>query len=180
MIAQDKKIKETLKNPFDKKIKELKTRTLKNINTPFVFTEIKEYVPNKVYEFTISPSGKNYPKTDIKKIKTICDESDTFSLDFAFALAIIKYLHPSKYTPEGYARKAKEALYIKDYLKVIKYGKKLFGLLQEKEAWEEEQEILKKERHKKYVEKKKRRDNRRKQEEDSRLMNVIRKAIKED
>ena len=65
-------------------------------------------------------------------------------------------------------------------IKKVSYGKKLFKLLQEKEAWETEQEELKKARHKKYVEKKIARKKKKEQKEDDRLTNVIKRAIKED
>ena len=174
ITTKEKKEKKEKENPFDKEIKDLFKRAKKN--SCHYFTYIKEYVPFKVYEFTIKSCGNNKEE----KIKTICDESDIFDFDLAFALAYAKFLHPKKFTPEGYVYKASELLMEKETLKMIKYGKKLFELLQKQKAWDEEQERLKKERHAKYVEKKKARAKRKKQEEDSRLTNVIKNAIKGD
>lgn len=174
---EKKKEKKEKKNPYTEQINDLLKRA-KNfsnkVHLPY-FSNIKEYVFNKVYEFVLLKSG--YPK---EKIKTICDESDEFNLEFAFLLAMIKYVYKGIYTPEGYVQKAKDQQYNKDYIKMIKYGMKLFELQKKEKEWEEEQKELEKERHRKYVEKKKRRDYRKKHEEDLRLTNAIKKAIKED
>lgn len=165
-------------NPIDKKIEEVLKKAKDARFMTYYFTNVKEYVPGKVYEFSLKRTSPSFDQ-DIK-IKTICDENDEFSLDFAFLLALVKAIYKGYYTPEGYVQKAKEYQYAKDAIKQVKYGKKLFTLLQEKEDWEEEQKELKKERHRKYVEKKIARKKRKEQQEDNRLTNAIKKAIKED
>lgn len=163
-------------NPYDKKINELLKRAREGDGA--YFSNIKEYVPGKVYEFTISRS----PLTIFApvKIKTVCDETDIFDLDLAFYLALSKFYNGKELTPEGYLQKAKSLQYEKKMIKKVSYGKKLFKLLQERDAWEKEQEELKKARHKKYVEKKIARKKKKEQKEDDRLTNAIKRAIKED
>lgn len=174
---EKKKEKKEKKNPYTEQINDLLKRA-KNfsnkVHLPY-FSNIKEYVSNKVYEFTLSKVTS--PK---EKIKTICDENDEFNLKFAFLLALVKYEFKGQYTPEGYVQKTFLVQYNKNYIKIVKYGMKLFELQKKEKEWEEEQKELEKERHRKYVEKKKRRDYRKKHEEDLRLTNAIKKAIKED
>lgn len=176
-IENKEKEKKEKKNPYTEQINDLLKRARsfsKKAHLPY-FINIKEYVFNKVYEFTLSEA------TSLNvKIKTICDENDEFNLEFAFLLALVKYLFKGQYTPEGYVQKTTLVQYRKDYIKMVKYGMKLFELQKKEKEWEEEQKELEKERHKKYVEKKKRRDYRKKHEEDLRLTNAIKKAIKED
>lgn len=176
---KEKKSSKEVINPYDEKIKDLLKRAEKNCNCypSYIFFDVKEYVHNKVYEFTIKECGGRYQQF---KIKTVCDETDTFDLDFAFFLALAKALHQKVFTPEGYVLKAKEFQYHKDMIKIVSYGKKLFTLLKEKEVWEQKQEENKKLKHKKYVEKKIARKKKKEQTEDDRLTNAIKKAIKED
>ena len=174
---EKKKEKKEKKNPYTEQINDLlkRARSFSNKASLPYFSNIKEYVFNKVYEFTLSKNG--YSK---EKIKTICDENDEFNLKFAFLLALVKYEFKGQYTPEGYVQKTFLVQYNKNYIKIVKYGMKLFELQKKEKDWEEEQKELEKERHRKYVEKKKRRDYRKKHEEDLRLTNAIKKAIKED
>lgn len=163
-------------NPYDKKINELLKRAREGDGA--YFSNIKEYVPGKVYEFTISRSPLSI-FTPVK-IKTICDETDIFDLDLAFYLALSKFYNGKELTPEGCLQKAKSLQYEKKMIKKVSYGKKLFKLLQERDAWEKEQEELKKARHERYVQKKIARKKKKEQKEDDRLTNAIKRAIKED
>lgn len=163
-------------NPYDKKINELLKRAREGDGA--YFSNIKEYVPGKVYEFTISRSPLSI-FTPVK-IKTICDETDIFDLDLAFYLALSKFYNGKELTPEGCLQKAKSLQYEKKMIKKVSYGKKLFKLLQERDAWEKEQEEMKKARHERYVQKKIARKKKKEQKEDDRLTNAIKRAIKED
>lgn len=143
-------------SPIDKKIKkrlELNRKTGEKAG--YYFTDVKEYVPNKVYGFTIRFYSSYSPYE--KEIKTVCDESDTFSLEKAFFIALAKYEYKSSLTPEGIVKQAEMMQYNKAYIKTVENGIKLFKLLQEKKAYDKEQERLKKVRHDKYVQKKKER-----------------------
>lgn len=107
------------------------------------FTYVKEYVPNKVYGFKIN-NDKNF-------IKTVCDDSDEFNLEFAFFLALAKYLYSSSYTFEGVLEKARELSLQKKYVKIVKEGIKLFKLLkkeeEKKEKYDKEQKQIRKNRN---------------------------------
>ena len=150
-------------SPIDKKIKE---RIEKNKKLDAIcFLDIKEYVPNKVYEFTI----RN------RKIKTICDESDEFNLEKAFFIAIAKYYYGRTHTPEGVVRKAENCMLEKRYIKIVQGGMKLFNLLKEKEEYDKAEEERKKLRHQKYVQKK----IERKAKKQNELYNVIKNAIED-
>lgn len=143
-------------SPIDKKIierLELNRKTGEKVG--YYFTDVKEYVPNKVYGFTIRFYSSCFPYE--KEIKTVCDESDTFSLEKAFFIALAKYQYKSFLTPEGIVKQAEIMQYNKAYIKTVENGIKLFKLLQEKKAYDKEQERLKKARHDKYVQKKKER-----------------------
>lgn len=143
-------------SPIDKKIKkrlELNRKTGEKAG--YYFTDVKEYVPNKVYGFTIRFYSSYSPYE--KEIKTVCDESDTFSLKKAFFIALAKYEYKSSLTPEGIVKQAEIMQYNRTLIKTVENGIKLFKLLQEKKAYDKEQERLKKARHDKYVQKKKER-----------------------
>ena len=157
------------KSPMEKKIEE-RINNNKKINSSLYFTNIEEYVPYKVYEFTFG-SGK--------KVKTVCDESDEFSLRKAFFIAIAKRKYQSTLTPEGIVKKAEEMMYEKSYIKIVEGGIKLFKLLKEKEEWEKKEEEREKIKHDKYIQKKIERKNKQKEKENDELRKVIAEAIKE-
>lgn len=156
---------------IEKKIEEHLKRRKQEKN--IYFKDIKEYVPGKVYEFTIEGTTKTF------KCKTICDDNDVFDLEMAFYLALMKYRYEKQLTPEGYFHYATLAKYEKADVKIVKNGLKLFKLLKEKEIYEKEQEELIKERHRKYVQKKKDRDRKRKEEANQGLYKIIREAIED-
>ena len=71
-------------------------------NFPYQIKDVKEHVLDKVYEFTFY---------DDTKIKTICDEEDSFDLEYAFYLALAKKLYSDRYTFEGVIHKSYELQY---------------------------------------------------------------------
>lgn len=128
------------------------------------FKHIKEIVPNKVYEFTF---------IDNTKIKTICDDSDTFDFEYMFYLAIAKKLF-SSLTFEGVLYMASLLPMHKQCVKEVKKGmKKLKEDIAKKEK-EKEEERIRKHQHQKYIEKKIKQKQRKKQEQ----INIIAEAIK--
>ena len=161
-------------SPIDEKIKERIAQNKKNAGIAEYFTDIKEYVPNKVYEFTITTQYSH-----AKKIKTVCDENDEFSLEKAFFIALAKYYYQKALTPEGIVKQAETMMCTYTYIKTVRDGMKLFKLLKEKEEWEKQEEERKKLKHQKYVQKKKDRKERLKAKENSDLCKVIIEAIKE-
>ena len=139
-------------------------------NFPYQIKDIKEYVPNKVYEFTFY---------DDTKIKTICDEEDVFDLEYAFYLALAKKLYSDKYTFEGVIHKSYELQYEKRYVKIVKNGIKLFKKIQEEKFKKEQEEKLKKNQHKKYVEKKIKAKRRKEQNKINKIAKAIRLSKEE-
>lgn len=180
--AENSSVKSSIKSekskeelfPIEKKIKERIAQNKKNAGIGEYFTDIKEYVPNKVYEFTITT---NYSSS--KKIKTVCDENDEFSLEKAFFIALAKYYYQKALTPEGIVKQAETMMCTYTYIKTVRDGMKLFKLLKEKEEWEKQEEERKKLKHQKYVQKKKDRKERLKAKENSDLRKIIVEAIKE-
>lgn len=174
------KSKDTNKNsnelsPIDKKIKErIELNKKTGEKGGYYFTNVKEYIPNKVYGFIIKTNPSYFPYETDKEIKTICDESDIFSLEKAFFIALAKYKYQSTLTPEGIVKQAEIMQYNKSDVKTVQNGMKLFKLLQEKEVYDKEQERLKKIKHEKYVQKKKER----KTKKGNDLQKIITEAIK--
>lgn len=160
-------------SPIDKKIKERIELNKKAAKGGYYFANVKEYIPNKVYGFTIKLDSPF--NTYEKEIKTICDESDTFSLEKAFFIALAKYEYQNLLTSEGIVKQAETFFqYNKSCIKAVQNGMKLFKLLKEKEAYDKEQERLKKVKHDKYVQKKKER----KAKKGNDLQKMITEAIK--
>lgn len=156
-------------SPIEKKIKEQKEINRKECG----FVDIKEYVPNKVYEFSIF---NGYSRAE--KVKTVCDEEDEFNLETAFFLALAKKLY-ADFTPEGHLHKAKELAYSKYHTKKVKHGIKLFKLLKEKEEYDKLQEDLRKQQHEKYIAKKKRQKEKKKHDATLELYKTIKDAIED-
>ena len=165
-----KKKPQRRENPYTKKIEEhLKRQKKTGI---MHFTYIKEYVPNKVYEFTFDVNKD-------RKVKTICDESDIFDLEKAFYIALAKFVNQPALTSEGYVKKAEEYAYGKKYIKMVKDGIKLFNLLKQEEEFEREEDERIKRKHEKYVQKKKNRALRKKNNANQDLYDTIKKAIED-
>ena len=139
-------------------------------NLPYQIKDVKEYVSNKVYEFTFN---------DDTKIKTICDEEDVFDLEYAFYLALAKKLYSETYTFEGVIHKSYELQYEKKYVKIVKNGIKLFKKIQEEKIKKEQEEELKKNQHKKYIEKKIKAKKRKEQNEINKIAKAIRLSKEE-
>ena len=163
-----KKKPQRRENPYTKKIKEHLERQKKSRYTYFSY--VKEYVPNKVYEFTFA--------NEIHKIKTICDDDDIFDLEKAFYIAIAKRNFPN-FTPEGYVKQSEIYTYDKDYIKIVQNGIKLFNLLKQEEEFEKEEDERIKRKHEKYVQKKKNRALRKKNNANQDLYDTIKKAIED-
>lgn len=115
-------------------------------NKHYQFQNIKEIVPEKVYEFRFA---------DNHKIKTVREKDDPFDFEYMFYLAIAKNLYSKEYTFEGVLAKAKELKYEKKYAKAVKDGIRLFKKLKEEEEKKKELDAIRKRQHIKYVNKKK-------------------------
>lgn len=135
---------------------------------PDVFKKVIEYVPNKVYKFIFN---------DKTEVKTICDESDTFDLEYAFFLALAKKLYSNKLTFEGVLAKVQELQYSKYYCKLVKNGIKLFFKQKEEENKKQLEKEQKERQHKRLIEKKKKRDARRAEQAKENLIDTIQQAI---
>lgn len=136
-------------NPNDMTTYTIKDLVIKDKNE---FTDIKEYVPGKVYSFIFA---------DETKIKTVCSDEDVFNLEYAFYLALSKKLFSKELTFEGILRMVEEIRCQKYYVNLVKKGIKLFNKLQKTEQEKKEKEEIKARQHKKYVEKKKKQKERR-------------------
>lgn len=98
--------------------------------------------------------------SDGTKIKTICSEEDTFSLEYACYLAYAKKLFGKILTFEGVLTKAIELSYQKQYVKLVReaiknYNKKLKEEEKKKKEEQEKKEIKARQQAKKVEKKKK-------------------------
>lgn len=134
------------------------------------FKEIKEYVPNRVYQFTFN---------DDVKIKTTLHQSDVFSLSYAFYLAIAKKLYSKEYTLQGVMKKAEELSYQKEYVKIVNKGIKLFNKQKEEKELEVQKQKEEKLRHQKNYQKKLEKEKRKKEQKQTELQETILQAILE-
>ena len=134
------------------------------------FKEIKEYVPNRVYQFTFN---------DDTKIKTTLHQSDAFSLSYAFYLAIAKKLYSKEYTLQGVMKKAEELSYQKEYVKIVNKGIKLFNKQKEEKELEAQKQKEEKLRHQKNYQKKLEKEKRKKEQKQTELQETILQAILE-
>lgn len=131
---------------------------------PQSIEEIVEYVPYKVYEIRFNNG---------KKVKTICDEEDTFDPEYMFYLAIAKMMYSKTHTFEGVIMKSHHMRYEKKYNKIVKQGLQMFKKLREENDKKEEEKILKKQQREKFIKKKKAAKARKRQD----LINIIAEAI---
>ena len=158
-------------NPITVDYSKLMSAQYFTIKDSLAFKHIKEYVPDKVYGFTFN---------DDTLVKTVCCESDTFSLEYAFFLAIAKKLYKDKLTFEGILKKVDEIRYQKYYDKLVKDGIKLFKKIQ-KEEKEKEIEKGRKEHQKLRKQcKKQRRRDRQVEETIQIITEAIRRAKEEE
>ena len=142
-----------------------KNMTITPSKLPFDFENIKEIVPEKVYEFTFH---------DGVKVKTIREEEDPFDLEYMFYLAIAKKLYSKDYTFDGVLYKAYQLDLEKKYVKAVKKGIKLFNKLKEEEFKKKEYEETKKRQHERYVRRKKEAKKRKRKDQ----VNIIAEAIR--
>lgn len=82
------------------------------------FTKIEMLVPNKVMRFTFY---------DGTVVKTICREPDVFNFEFAFFLALAKKRYNKDLTLAGIEYEAKYSTYVKDDIKLVNKGMKLYN-----------------------------------------------------
>ena len=134
--------------------------------SPNEFSSIKEYVPNKVYGFTFNKGDT---------VKTICDESDNFDLEYAFYLALAKHFYKDEYTFEGILNKVQDLMYKKDCIKIVKRGMKLF----EKQKEEKRQEQIKQDQIKSQKAKKIRKKQRKQERNEQAMIKAIVEGIKQ-
>lgn len=90
----------------------IKTHPTETVVVPMI-TNIKILNPNKVVGITFDNK---------KKIKTICDDRDIFSLEYACFLAYAKLLYSDEYTHEGILNKAEELQTKKLFVRLVKLG----------------------------------------------------------
>lgn len=133
------------------------------------FKDVIEYKKNKVYGFEFY---------DGTKVKTVLEEGDTFSLEYAFYLALAKKLFSKTHTFYGVLCKTADIQLEKYYINLVKKGMKLFKKKQEEQEKKELEELEKEEQHKRYIEKKKKRDKKLQERYDEEFINLIAKAIK--
>lgn len=131
----------------------------------FDFENIKEIVPEKVYEFTFH---------DGKKVKTIREENDLFDLEYMFYLAIAKKLYSKDCTLEGVLYKTSMLQFEKKYVKAVQKGIKLFNKLKKEEFKKKEYDETKKRQHERYVRRKKEAKERKRKDQ----VNIIAEAIR--
>lgn len=132
---------------------------------PQSIKEIVEYVPYKVYEIRFNNG---------EKVKTICDEEDTFDPEYMFYLAIAKMMYSKTYTFEGVIMKSHHMRYEKKYNKIVKQGLRMFRKLREDNDKKEEEKVLKKHQREKFIKKKKAAKARKRQDQ----INIIAEAIR--
>lgn len=132
--------------------------------------EIKILNPNKVVGFTFDNG---------KKIKTICDNNDTFNLEYACFLAYAKLLYSKDYTFEGVLYKAKEISYKKEFVQLVKEGLRKY---KKAEKEKEKTERLKQEQKERNINKQKKKElyaAKRKEKQLKETIDIV-KVIKEE
>lgn len=117
-----------------------------------VIKEIKILNPNKVVGFTF---------TDGQRIKTICDNNDIFSLEYACFLAYSKKIYKNTLTYEGVIKKVEELQYQKKYVKLVKDAIKTYNAAIKEQKQKEQEKQKKKGKQKKKEKQKERKNNER-------------------
>ena len=158
----------TQTNEISKAINKICNVTM-NIKDNNEFKDVIEYKKNRVYGFEFY---------DGTRVKTVLEEGDAFSLEYAFYLALAKKLFSKTHTFHGVLCKADEIQLEKYYVTLVKKGMKLFKKKQEEQEKKELEELEKEEQHKRYIEKKKKRDKKIQERYDEEFINLIVKAIK--
>ena len=149
-----------------------KTYQEKEKKNDIYFKKIIERNPNRVYEFIFQ---------DNTHIKTICAEEDlnSFSLEYAFFLALAKYLYNEEYTFEGVINKSYELMTQKKYIKIVNKGIKVFKTEQKQKEELEKKERKNKEIQKNHYLKNQKRKKAQKEKENNILKETIKEAINE-
>ena len=132
------------------------------------FKKVIQRNPGRVYEFVFQ---------DDTHIKTVCAEEDldVFNLEYAFYLALAKYLYKKDYTFAGVINKSYELLTQKKYIKIVKEGMKLFKEQQkEKEKKEAKEKELKEIKQNHYL-----KNQRRKAQKKEKELNQVKEILKE-
>lgn len=149
-----------------------KTYQEKEKKKDIYFKKIIQRNPGRVYEFIFQ---------DNTHIKTVCakEDLDIFNLEYAFYLALAKYLYRKDYTFAGVINKSYELTTQKKYIKIVKEGMKLFKEQQkEKEKKEAKEKELKEIKQNHYLKNQKRKKTR-KEKENNILKKIIKEAINE-
>ena len=136
------------------------------------FKKVIERNPGRVYEFIFQ---------DDTHIKTVCAEEDLewFDLEYAFYLALAKYLYGDQYTLAGVMSKIANLMCDKNYIKIVKKGMKIFKEDQKAEKeLKAEKEKIKQIKRNHYL-KNQRRKVAKKEKENENLKNIIKEAINE-
>ena len=123
--------------------------------------EVNIIVPDKVVEVVFGPGVFGFsflPGYDYKnRIKTVCDDEDTFSLERALYIAIAKSVYGHIYTSEGIEKMADEFSYSKQRIREVKNAMKVYECQQKLAALDREEKAIKERQHKKRMEQKARR-----------------------
>ena len=98
------------------------------------------------------------------KIKAVCSEEDTFSLERALYIIFAKERYGNKYTPNGIERKADEMMYEKESVNKVKNALKVYECQQKLAALDKEEEEIKLRQKQKRHERNERRRARRAEE----------------
>lgn len=114
-------------------------------------------VPNRVVEVIFD--GDLW-----KKVKTVCDKNDIFSLERALYIAYAKRLYNDTHTSEGIEKKADEFKYEKYYVSKVKNALKVYECQQKLAALDKEEEEIKYRQKQKRHERNERRRARRAEE----------------
>lgn len=131
----------------------------------YKITKIEILKPYKVLRFTFA---------DKTIIKTICDDMDTFDLDFACFLAISKKIYGKDWTADGVYSKTFELMEQKCYIKIVKQAISQFK--KEQKEKEQKERIEKEQKEAKIRQAEKRRKKRK--EAKNRRINELAEAIK--
>ena len=149
-----------------------KTYQEKEKKKDIYFKKVIQRNPNRVYEFIFQ---------DNTHIKTICAEEDlnSFSLEYAFFLALAKYLYSEEYTFEGVINKSYELMTQKKYIKIVNKGMRIFKIEQKQKEELEKKEKRNKEIQKNHYLKNQKRKKVQKEKENNILKETIKEAINE-
>ena len=113
---------------------------------------------------------------DERKVKTVCDKNDTFSLERALYIAYAKRQYNDVYTTEGIEKEADEFKYRKIYVSKVKNALKVYECQQKLAALDKEEEEIKLRQKQKRHERNERRRARRAEERKNEQIAVQKEA----